>query len=398
MTNEDIFQQTQMLKNYVVDCRRTVHRYAEVSTIEMKTSAFIQSQIEKVGLPFEKVGKTGLLAVLTTGRPGPCIALRADIDALPLPENPNNLTGPRVCVSENPSTCHACGHDAHTAMLLGSMRALAACRDSLCGTVYFCFEAGEENGAGVNDMLEALAKYQVDTVWAIHVYAALESGKICVDPGPRMAGGAGVELRFIGKGGHGSRPDLSINPVFCVANFLNNLAVAFANQIDANETLTLGITSIQGGCVSNIIPDTADVLGSLRFFNVGVGQKGVDIVKEVAEHTAAMHRCRVELTERTKIVVTPVITDPGCSSLAKNALPEVLPEGAITPCGKWFASESISRYLERYPGVFAFLGINNPNYGSGAEHHNEYFDVDENVLPLGMRATLKYVTAFMEKA
>jgi len=397
MTDDEIRKQTETLRDYVVDCRRTIHRLAEVGPFEFKTSAFIQSQIEQIGLPFERAGNTGLIAILDTGHPGPHIALRADIDALPVPENPSNLAGPRVCVSDNPETCHACGHDAHSSMLLGSMRALVANKDTLCGTVYFCFEAGEENGTGIEDMLLALSKYPIDTIWGIHVYAALESGKICVDAGPRMAGAAGVEVHFTGKGGHGSRPDLSINPVFCAANYLNNLAVAFANQIDANETVTLGITTIQGGKVGNVIPDTADVLGSLRFFNSKEGQKGANIIREVAEHTAAMHHCKVEFSERTKVLLGPVTNDEACSELAKTELKDILPEGTISPCEKWFASESFGRYLTIYPGVFAFLGIKNPDYGSGAQHHNEYFDIDENVLPLGMLATLKYTTAYMKK-
>lgn len=397
MTNEDIKKQTQALKDYVIKCRRTIHKFAEVGPMEYKTSAFIKSQIEELGLPYEKAGETGVVAILDTGRPGPSIALRADIDALPMPENPNNLAGPRVCVSDNPETCHACGHDGHSSMLLGSMRALVACKDSLCGKVYFCFEAGEENGTGIDDMLATLDKFQIDTIWGIHVYASLESGKICVDPGPRMAGVAGVDVNFIGKGGHGSRPDLSINPVYCAANFLNNLAVAYANQISAEETVTLGLTSIQGGTVSNVIPDSATVIGTLRFFNPEEGKKGVEILNKVAEHTAAMHNCKIEYGERSGIRGNPVVNDAKCAAFAKEVLPEVLSEGAVAPCDKWYASESFGRYLERYPGVFAFLGINNPEYGSGAQHHNEYFDVDENVLSIGMLSTLKYVTAFMEK-
>jgi len=397
MTNEDIKQQTEALKDYVVDCRRKIHRLAEVGPMEFKTSAFIKSQIEEVGLPFEKAGNTGLLAILDTGKPGPHIALRADIDALPVHENSNNLAGPRVCVSDDPNTCHACGHDAHSAMLLGSMRALVANKDTLCGIVYFCFEAGEENGTGIDDMLAALSKYKIDTIWGIHVYASLESGKICVDAGPRMAGVAGVEVNFIGQGGHGSRPDLSKNPVYCAANFLNNLAVAYVNQISAEETVTLGLTSIQGGTVGNVIPDTAKVIGTLRFFNVEEGKKGYKILEKVAENTAEMHNCKVKFGERVGVLGNPVVNNEECSALAKKVLPEVLPEGTVAPCEKWYASESFGRYLEIYPGILAFLGIQNPVYGSGAQHHNEYFDVDEKVLTLGMLSTLKYTTAYMEK-
>ncbi len=397
MTNQEICLAVKELTDYVVDCRRTIHRFAEVSRQEVKTSTFIQSQIQAAGLSYEIAADTGLFAVLDTGREGPHIALRADIDALPVPENPNNLTGPRVCVSDNPKTSHACGHDAHSAMLLGAMKALAAHKNSLKGKIFFCFEEGEENGAGVQAILDLLDKHRIDTIWAIHVYSALESGKISVEAGPRMAGAAKVNLRFVGRGGHGSRPDLSINPVYCAANFLNNLAVAFANQIDANETVTLGITSIQGGQLGNIIPDTADVLGSLRFFNVKEGEKGLEILKQVAEHTAAMHHCKVEFLD-TVLGVGPVINDAAYAQLAQQAINEVLPADAITHCDKWYASESFSRYLNKYPGVFAFLGTKNLVAGTGAEHHNEYFDVDESILPIGLAATLKYVMAVMEQA
>lgn len=397
MTNEEIKKQTAELKEYVVQCRRDLHRLAEVGPQEFKTSAYIQGKVKEIGLPYEMAGPTGLVATLDTGKPGPHIALRADIDALPVAENPNNLAGPRVCVSDNPETCHACGHDAHSAMLLGSMKALVACKDTLRGIVYFCFESGEENGTGWEYMMKTLSKYEIDTAWAIHVYASLEAGKISVDPGPRMAGVAPVDLTFIGQGGHGSRPDLSINPVYCAANFMNNLAVAFANQIDANETVTLGITSIQGGKVSNVIPDTADVIGTMRFFNIKEGAKAVEILKSVAEHTAAMHKCKMEWGKKASYLGGPVVNDAERAAFAQKVLPEVLPEGAVSTCEKWYASESFGRYLNLYPGVFAFLGIKNDEYGSGAQHHNEYFDVDESVLPLGMMATLKYTTAFMEK-
>jgi len=393
MTDREILEQAELLKDYVIRCRRTIHAYAEPSGTEVKTSAFVRGELEAAGLPVEQVSATGLLATLETGRPGPCIALRADIDALPMAEEPNNLAGPRCCRSENPNGSHACGHDAHTAMLLGAVKALTACREKLTGTVYFCFEEGEENGGGVRQMLEALSRRRVDTCWAIHVYAGLDSGKICVDPGPRMAGAAGVDITVIGRGGHGSRPDLSINPVFCAAAILTNVSTAWVNQITAGETVTLGVTSILGGGTSNVIPDTARIIGSLRFFNAQEGAKAVKVFKSVAEHTAAMNNCRVEFGSRFEVLAGPVRNDPEYARLAQAALPQVLPEGAVVSAEPWYASESFSAYSRAYPCVFAHLGINNPAYGSGAAHHNGFFDVDENVLALGLRATLKYVAA-----
>mgnify|MGYP000738928443 CR=1 FL=1 len=177
LTNEIIRLQAEAQQDYVIESRRTIHRFAEVSGKEFKTSAFIEEEIKKAGLPYEKAGDTGWIAILDTGKPGSRIALRADIDALLVPEEPNNLAGPRVVVSDDPHTSHACGHDAHTAMLLGAMRVLAEQRDNLTGVIYFCFEEGEEDGRGILAMLNQLSAHGVDVCWGIHVYAGLESGK-----------------------------------------------------------------------------------------------------------------------------------------------------------------------------------------------------------------------------
>ena len=400
MDDIEIRNEAAAQRDYVIGCRRAIHRFAETSGREVRTSAFIKQQLDEIGIPYESLVKTGIIGILDTGRAGPHFALRADIDALPLPENPDNLKRARVVISDTPDeTCHACGHDAHTAMLLGASKVLRKHIGELTGVIYLCFEEGEENGGGIQVMLDTLATKKVDSCWGIHVYNALESGKICVQAGPRMAGAIRVELTFVGRGGHGSRPDLSINPVFCAANFVNNLAVAFVNQIDANETVTCGITAIQGGQVANVIPDTATVLGSLRFFSMSEGDKAVRILHEVAENTARMHRCSVEYNEKyNKISVGPTINDPYYSELAAKALDAVLPSGTVSPCAPWYASDSFSLWLNRYPGVYAHLGINNPEYGSGAPHHNSYFDVDENVLDIGLIATLKYVNALGEEA
>ena len=390
LTNEIIRLQAEAQQDYVIESRRTIHRFAEVSGKEFKTSAFIEEEIKKAG-------DTGWIAILDTGKPGSRIALRADIDALLVPEEPNNLAGPRVVVSDDPHTSHACGHDAHTAMLLGAMRVLAEQRDNLTGVIYFCFEEGEEDGRGILAMLNQLSAHGVDVCWGIHVYAGLESGKICVSAGPRMAGAAGVGIKVIGRGGHGSRPDMSVNPVFCAASILTNTATAWVNQITAGRTVTLGVTSIQGGEAPNVIPDTADILGSLRFFNDEEGEKAVRIFKNVAEHTAAMNNCQVQFDDRFCVLCAPVINDEYYSNLISTALPEVLPENVtVSSCEPWYASESFSCYRRICPSVLAHLGINNPSYGSGAAHHNGFFDVDEGVLSTGVIATLKFV-AMLQK-
>jgi amidohydrolase len=398
MTNEILKKRADELESYVIELRREFHRHPEVASKEEWTSARLKEEIAKCGLPIEMVSTTGMIATLDTGREGVHLALRADIDALPVPENENNLKGCKVSVSEIDGFSHACGHDAHMAMMIGAMKMLTDMKDELNGVVHFCFEEGEESGTGKLGMLEALSRRRVDTVWAIHVYSALQAGKISVDAGPRMAGAAPFYVTVKGKGGHGSRPDLSVSPIFAASCILNNLATAWVNQIDANETVTLGVANFHSGTdVANVIPETANFAGSMRFFNMDEGRKALGIMKEICEATAKMHHCTVEFDPRTAIAVGPVINDVGYSALAAEALNDILPEGTVSECPKWYASESYSMYLERYPGVFAFLGIRNEELGSGAEHHNEKFDVDDSVLKLGVLSTAKYAVSLLTK-
>ena len=395
--NEEIKKLADEYEPYIIDCRRKVHTFAEVAMQEDKTHAFILEEAKKLGLPYEEVPTTSVIVKMDTGRPGMVVALRADIDALPLAENPNNLAGPRTCVSEKGNTCHACGHDAHTSMLLGAMQVLYRMKDKLNGTVLFCFEEGEEPNSGVEALLKALEKYDVDRCWAIHVYAELEEGKMCVDPGPRMAGAAIIDVTFVGKSGHGSRPDLAVNPVFCGANFLNNLSVAFSNQITAGKTVTMGLTMFHAGEVGNVIPETARTQGSYRFFDLEEGKKAVRITKQVADHTAAMHNCKVEYGPRTDFIGGPTVTDPACAEVADRVLNEILPEGTVVHCDPWYAGESFRLWLEQYPAVFAFLGSKKPEAGEGAAHHNYKFDLNENVLKTGTISTVRFAVEWLAR-
>lgn len=387
------------LKDQVIVHRRHIHRLAELGGVEYKTRDYILRQIERLGLSYEMVTETALIATLETGKAGPQIALRADMDALPLQEDPNNLKAEKVCVSEQENTCHACGHDAHVAMLLGSMELFCRQKEQLCGTLYFCFEAGEEIGCSALQMVEALSSRQVDSVWAIHVYAALDSGVLGIHSGACMAGFGGIDITVHGKGGHGSRPDLSNNPVFAAAAIVANLPGVLIQQLDVEKTVTFGITSIQAGETYNVFPETAGIRGSMRYFDETEGNKALALVKKTAELCAAMHNCTVTVKKMDNSAGIPVMNSPMHAELAKSVFraafgSEAVPESVPL----WYASESFSNYCKAYPGVLAFLGIRNPEYGSGAEHHNGRFDVDENALHRGVEATALYVWALMEQA
>ena len=368
------------LEPSVIGWRRLIHRYAEPSTAEHRTAALVEQEAARLGLPVLDGGLASRIAVLDTGRPGKTVLLRADMDALPVPENPENLKGPRCVLSENPGYSHACGHDAHTAMLLGAMELLCGLRQELTGKILFCFESDEESGTGWPKLMPVLDGLGIDRCFAIHVLSSLETGKISIQPGGRMSGMVAVDAEFVGRGGHGSRPDLSVNPVFAAAAALSNLAVASANRIDPGQTLTLGITAIQGGSVFNVIPDRARILGTMRYFNREIGQIALEMEKSVFDHTAAMYGCTVEYAPRNRIYLEPVVNEAVSVRMARANIPGQWLEN----CDPWYASETFSVYMNRWPGAMAFLGVKNEEVGSGAEHHNERFDVDEAALWRGV--------------
>ena len=378
-------------QDYIIAMRREFHRTPEVSGQEQKTRAIILRELDAMGVPYELCKGTGVLARIEGARPGPCIALRADMDALPVTENHCNLAGEKAVLSEVQGVCHACGHDAHMAMLLGTMKALLSIKDELAGTVLCCFEEGEEIMLGLRSMQEAIAPYPVEEFFALHVYTGLESGKINIDAGPRMAGTIGIDMLFRGRSGHGSRPDLALNPIVPAAPAVSELYTVFKSCLNAEETVTLGICVFQGGQFHNVVPETTKVQGSSRFFNRTEAEKAYKIICRVAETQAEVFGCSVEFSPMHTIVLPPVVNDPGVAARMRNTLETHLGPDVLGACDRWYASDCYGVYLQKWPGVYGFLGIRNEEKGSGAPHHSPEFDVDESVLWLGTAAELGFV-------
>ena len=391
-TNDFIKQAAAEVNGYAVAMRRELHKRAEIGGQTVRTSEFIKAQLEEMGIPWEPVPANSILATLSSGRPGPHIGLRADMDALPLHEDECNLKGKRIVMSDTPDkTCHACGHDAHMAMLMGALRVLLEYRENLKGTVLCCFEEGEEYNTGVYKMLGALSEYPAEECFSLHVYAGLDAGKLDIAPGPRMSGMVGIGFNVIGRPGHGSRPDQAVNPIVPAAHIVTQLDSAFNNQLSAEEPVTLSLCVFDAGEAPNVIPESAYIAGTARYFSPAEGDKALEIVKRIAVNTADSYRCKVEFAERNRIILPPVINDAAIARRVKRGVSELYGDGAIGTCPPWFASESFSLYLERYPGAVGFLGIRNEACGSGAPHHNGRFDIDEDVLPLGAAAHLAFV-------
>lgn len=378
-------------REYIISMRREFHRHPEISGKEFHTREVLMRELDAMGVPYEKLPGTGLIATIEGTQPGKNRVLRADIDALPVQEDENNLRQKKACISEVSGACHACGHDAHMAMLLGTMKVLLQMKDELKGKVYCCFEEGEETNCGIDTMMEALKKYPVDECFALHVYNALDAGKVNVVAGPRMAGNIGIGIYLHGKTGHGSRPDQAISTIIPAAHIVTQLNSAFMNQLNVEETVTLGLGMLTAGTAINVIPDEAYIGGTARFFNAEEGEKALAIIHKITEATAASFNCSVTYQDRHKISPKAVINHPEVVRRIQEEMEKLGAADQLADCDHWFASECYSAYLDRYPGALGMLGIRNEALGSGATHHNGKFDIDESALPLGTLTELAFV-------
>ena len=201
----------------------------------------------------------------------------------------------------------------------------------------------------------------------------------------------GIGFNVIGRPGHGSRPDQAVNPIVPAAHIVTQLDSAFNNQLSAEEPVTLSLCVFDAGEAPNVIPESAYIAGTARYFSPAEGDKALEIVKRIAVNTADSYRCKVEFAERNRIILPPVINVPGIAGRVCRGVKEMYGDTAIGSCSPWFASESFSLYLEKYPGAVGLLGIRNEACGSGAPHHNGRFDIDEGVMPLGAAAHLAFV-------
>lgn len=395
--NERLKETADKYDRYVQEQREYLHAHPELTGQEYETSRYLQEEVKKLGLTVEPLKGTGFIAVLDTGKEGKTLALRADIDALPMQEEADNLAGPKKCVSLNPGVCHACGHDAHMAILLAAIHVLCDIKEELKGKLIFAFEEGEERGTGIQAMIAALREKKIDAVYGNHVTAFMDSNKVCLDAGPRMAGAVGIDFTLKGRSGHGSRPDLAVNPIHAGAAILTQLSAAWVNQIDVTKTVTLSVDQFIAGTSRNIIPETAYLGGTCRVFDADEAKKANELIHKVVGGVADLYGCSVEYGPASRVSCDPVVNDEGLALLAQRGAQEILPEGSLLRGITWFASEPFSLYAKEFPAMFAFVGVRNEAVGSGAEHHNVRFDVDEGALKTGVLMMCKFASDFLNE-
>lgn len=385
------------LQAQIADDRNYLHQHPECSGVEVKTLDWIARRLDELGVGWHLVEHGGLVAELRGRGPGKRLLLRADVDALPVAESDRNCAGEKRVVSQVPGVSHACGHDAHTAMLLGALQVLAAHREEWTGQVVAVFEQGEETTFGVLPLLEALTTEfdDVDGCFALHVYADTPEGTLSVQPGYVMSGALSYDIELTGQGGHSARPDYCRNPIDCFAAIHGDLASARMRCIDPAKCLTHTVGLVQAGSRSNIIPDRLRFAGTARFFEAeACGRPFLEELKRCVAHNAAIYGCEVEY-HRLSGPSPGVYNDETCAALAEGCIRAALGGEALRPSPPWMASESLSIYHRLYPGVLGFLGIRN-ECGCGAPHHAPEFDLRAELLYLGAAAMVAYAQAFLD--
>lgn len=393
--NVDVVQRAKRLEDYVVSIRRDLHIHPEVSMEEERTVRVVTTELEKMGIQYELVPYGGIIGRIDGKKQGKTLILRADLDALPMQEATENLATEKIVVSKNENAAHLCGHDGHTAMLLGAAKILKEKQDELNGTVLLAFERGEENGRGIYRLLKRLVEIGADGVWGIHLKNDLPTGKISVDSGPRMAGSFFFHIRINGKSGHGSRPDLATSPLDCFVDFYQALQAARLRSLDPFKPITYSIGKIHAGSAPNIIPSDVEFQGTVRFLHEEQGEKAFEEFNYLLALTCEKHGCTFEQVEEMRFFNLFVYNEATCATIAKEAIEKSLGEEALIHYPAWMASESFSLYQQYFPGVFAFVGIENETKGTGAEHHNEHFDIDEAALTYGVVATAQFAIDFL---
>uniref|UniRef100_UPI002FDF8D89 M20 metallopeptidase family protein n=1 Tax=Muricomes intestini TaxID=1796634 RepID=UPI002FDF8D89 len=249
-------------KQYIIGLRRHFHSHPELSWQEYATTKKICEELDKLSIPYKKLPKTGVIATLEGTKKHPVIGLRADIDALPIKEV-KDLT----FKSLNEGVMHACGHDSHMSMLLGAAKILSEHKEELNCTVRFIFQPAEETIQGARTLLNNAEVMECDNLFAIHIFPYIATGKISVEEGPRFTSADTIKFKIMGRGGHGSMPQDTVDPIVASAAVINDLQSIVSREIDPRDTCVISVCSIHAGSAANIIPNNVEMLGTVRTFN-----------------------------------------------------------------------------------------------------------------------------------
>lgn len=383
-------------KDYLIKLRRDFHRHPEASWQETRTSKRIKTELNAAGLDFKEYAGTGVVATITGSKNVPdgkklsTVALRADMDALAVTELRES-----DFKSENEGLMHACGHDGHTAMLLTAARILNSLRAEFYGTIKLIFQPAEEMVEGAAQLVAEGAVEDVDALLGIHLWSDLETGQINVEPGPRMASGDYVLVDFIGKGGHGSQPHQTIDPIPAAAAFALESQAVISREIDPLDPVVFTLGEIKSGSRFNIIPSRAHLEGTLRCFNERTRTAASRAIERYANQLAKSFR--LDVKAEVKQGTPPTSNDPEIADLAATSAADVVGQVNLTKLAARTGSEDLAYYLKEVPGCLAFVGAGFADSEQNYPHHHPLFQINEASLLIGTELYLRFALDYLAK-
>ncbi len=392
----DIKTQAKEINGTLVELRRELHQNPELEHELPFTESVVVRELSKLGLDEIKSGQGhghGVFATLKGGRPGKVLALRADMDALPIKEDT------KLPFASTNGNMHACGHDAHVAMLLGTAKLLAEHRSELAGTIRFIFQPAEETVSGAVSMISsgALENPKVDAIIGLHtgnIWEGLTAGQMGWRVGPMMASTSTIKIVLEGKGGHGATPHLTVDPIVMAAEIISQLQTLVSREVSPFEPAVVTIGKIVGGTAHNIIAGQCELLGTIRNFNTEVDAFLKKRIKETAEGVAASMRGKASVEFYGYL--PPVINDADIAQKMRKIAVETLGEAMVKEVAlPSSGAEDFACYLEKTPGAFFY---HCSLYGDERDfpHHNARFDVNESVFWTGVAAMTAFALRWQE--
>jgi len=372
-------------KNEVINNRRRLHRCAELSFCEYKTAEFLENYLKDIGLNPERVLDTGVIAFLDAKKNN-TILLRADMDALMLEE-----TGEIEFKSENSGVMHACGHDAHMAVLLSVAKILNEHKDKLNVNVLFVFQPGEETEGGALPMINTgiLKKYNVVECLGLHVMNDVPSGKIMIKEGALMASPDDFSIEICGKGGHGAYPDKCNDPIEAALSVVGKINQITDKEIIKGEKQIVQVCMLNAGTTCNIIPDSALIQGTARSFNENVRKRITEVIESILKESCASFGVNYRFTFNYRY--PPLINDKYVANKLKTAVNENMGDIVISWEKPVMAGDDFAYFAKEVPSVYFYLGTGNDKKGTTMPLHASNFNIDEDALTLGIGVYLSYI-------
>jgi amidohydrolase len=387
----DILEKAKTIEDYIIKFRRDLHKNPELSGEEYNTQAKIMSELDKLGIEYQKAGNTSLIATLRGEKSGKAIALRGDMDALPIKEEADV-----DFKSQKSGIMHACGHDAHTAILLGAAKILAGMRDKIAGEIKFFFQEGEETFSGAKKIIEAGGMDGVDACFAMHGMPELETGYVNIEPGYRMAGSDTIYVKFEGISGHGSAPHRAKDTIHPACTFVTDLQGIVTKNIDAQKPLVLSVGKFVGGTKANVVAKYTEIDVTMRYFDSGIREKAHQAVKRHAEAIADAYELKVDIEIDDS---TPSLyNDEDLAELADQSAAKIFGKGQNKSISKYMGSEDMAYYFQHAKGVYAFIGYKNEEKEAVYFPHHEKFKIDEDYMKYGTALHAQFALDFLKNS